>query len=128
MLIVKNGQGELVAKSDTSAAELGSSLAFASMGVFHGLAALNGRHAPFAGGGGTVGGGAVGGGAVGGGSATGGAPQPTPFTVKDVGIAWEFVTVPRRTMFVVSPGAMVEFHSPGVTFMSALSCLATPFH
>src|SRR6266542_2663981 len=53
MLIVKNGHGELVAKSATSAPELGSTAAFASMGVFHGLVAVKGRQAvPAAAGGG----------------------------------------------------------------------------
>src|SRR5712675_221981 len=71
MLIVKNGQGELTAKSATSAAEFRSTLAAASMGVFQGLVALNGRHAvpgPAGGGGGFVGGGGTGVGVGGGGA------------------------------------------------------------
>src|SRR3989442_11683625 len=65
MLIVKTGEGELTARSASSAAEFGSTLAAASMGVFQGLVALKGRHAvPDGGGVGFVGGGVDGGGSV----------------------------------------------------------------
>jgi len=150
MLIVKNGHGELVAKSDTNAAEFASSVAFASMGVFHGLAALKGLQlrsrgpkggsAPaWAPGAWAPGAWHRGVGAGGEGSVGTGAgrrrglrrtvpPQTTPFTVKEMGMVSVAETVPRSTMPAVSPGESVRFHSPGVTFTSAPVWVATPFH
>jgi len=149
MLIVKNGHCELWAKSATSAAELASTVAPASMGVFHGLAALKGRQAvvvPVGGGGGggedggSEGGGGGGGGEVGGsegggGGVTGGSdgggvadpPQAMPLTENKDGIVLGVVAVPTSTMLARSPGANVAFHSPGVTFTVASVCVVTPF-
>src|SRR6266511_293062 len=114
MLIGKNGHGELVAKSETRAAEFGSSLALASMGVFHGLVAVKGRHVFVVGGrglpaGGGGGGGAGGGGSGAGGSIAGGSSQTTPFTLKGVGRPLVPVMVPSTTMFVASFGGTVVF-------------------
>src|SRR6266545_5112583 len=120
MLIVKNGQGELVAKSATRAAEVASTAAPAAIGVFHGLEAAKGRHAVFVPDPDSDGGG--------GGGAAAAAPHTVPLTENDDGIALLVVTVPTSTTVVLSPGATLRFHSPALTLTSEPTCSTTPFH